>query len=141
MGKADAVPVAVVRGLARLVTEDDGPGATALIRPDADDMFGLGSLEAVRTAVCRDDPSALAALRREQTALGDLLRRATAGRIVLRTREVAAGWEVSGPDDLVTAAALERAVILATTTQWRVVEDGRNHGRCRIVLRSGEATT
>lgn len=32
-------PVAIVSGLERLVTEDDGPGATALIRPPAEDLF------------------------------------------------------------------------------------------------------
>jgi coenzyme F420-0:L-glutamate ligase / coenzyme F420-1:gamma-L-glutamate ligase len=141
MGKADAVPVAVVRGLDRLLTDEDGPGAAALVRPDADDMFGLGSLEAVHAAVRRDDRSALAVLRHEQVDLADLVRAAAAEQVALRTREVTAGWEVSGADDLATAAALERAVILATTTQWRVVEDGRNQGRGWIVLRSGEART
>ena len=42
-GKARQVPVAIVRGLADLVTPDDGPGATALIRPPAEDMFRLGA--------------------------------------------------------------------------------------------------
>jgi coenzyme F420-0:L-glutamate ligase / coenzyme F420-1:gamma-L-glutamate ligase len=44
-GKSRHVPVAVVRGLARLVTELDGPGARALIRTAADDMFPLGSAD------------------------------------------------------------------------------------------------
>jgi coenzyme F420-0:L-glutamate ligase/coenzyme F420-1:gamma-L-glutamate ligase len=30
----------VVRGLARHVTDDDGPGAAALIRPTEEDLFG-----------------------------------------------------------------------------------------------------
>ncbi len=42
-GKLGNTPVAVVRGLAHLVTEEDGPGATALIRPPAEDMFRFGS--------------------------------------------------------------------------------------------------
>ena len=33
-------PVVVMRGLDSHVTEDDGPGATALIRPLAEDLFG-----------------------------------------------------------------------------------------------------
>jgi coenzyme F420-0:L-glutamate ligase/coenzyme F420-1:gamma-L-glutamate ligase len=45
-GKVAGRPVAVVRGLARLVTEDDGPGARALVRPADADMFRLGSAEA-----------------------------------------------------------------------------------------------
>src|SRR5215472_3686405 len=44
-GKADQVPVALVRGLDALVTAADGPGATALVRAAADDMFRLGAAE------------------------------------------------------------------------------------------------
>ncbi|HEY6311825.1 MAG TPA: coenzyme F420-0:L-glutamate ligase, partial [Streptosporangiaceae bacterium] len=44
-GKALRVPVAVVRGLAGLVTEQDGPGARALIRPAEEDMFRYGSAD------------------------------------------------------------------------------------------------
>jgi coenzyme F420-0:L-glutamate ligase / coenzyme F420-1:gamma-L-glutamate ligase len=44
-GKSRQVPVAVVRGLAGLVTEPDGPGARALIRPAEEDMFRLGSAD------------------------------------------------------------------------------------------------
>ncbi len=46
-GKTDQVPVAIVRGMAELVTEDDGPGAAALVRPSIDDMFRLGSTDVV----------------------------------------------------------------------------------------------
>jgi len=44
-GKAAGIPVAVIRGLADLVTEADGPGAQALIRPAAEDMFRYGSAD------------------------------------------------------------------------------------------------
>ncbi|HEY6276252.1 MAG TPA: coenzyme F420-0:L-glutamate ligase [Streptosporangiaceae bacterium] len=44
-GKAAAIPVAVVRGLASLVTDEDGPGARALIRPPAEDMFRFGAAD------------------------------------------------------------------------------------------------
>jgi dehydro coenzyme F420 reductase / coenzyme F420-0:L-glutamate ligase / coenzyme F420-1:gamma-L-glutamate ligase len=44
-GKAAGIPVAVVRGLGDLVTEADGPGAQALIRPAAEDMFRYGSAD------------------------------------------------------------------------------------------------
>jgi len=44
-GKTSHVPVAVVRGLAYLVTEPDGPGARAIIRPADEDMFRLGSAD------------------------------------------------------------------------------------------------
>ena len=44
-GKARGIPAAVVRGLADLVTEPDGPGARALIRPAEEDMFRFGSAD------------------------------------------------------------------------------------------------
>ena len=40
--KAGRLPVALVRGLADLVRYDDGPGAAALVRPVAQDMFRVG---------------------------------------------------------------------------------------------------
>jgi coenzyme F420-0:L-glutamate ligase/coenzyme F420-1:gamma-L-glutamate ligase len=50
-GKVAGVPVAVVGGLGRLVTDSDGPGARALIRPPDEDMFRVGTADAVRAAV------------------------------------------------------------------------------------------
>src|ERR1700761_9134201 len=44
-GKARQIPVAVVRGLPELVTETDGPGARALVRPSEEDMFRLGAAD------------------------------------------------------------------------------------------------
>jgi coenzyme F420-0:L-glutamate ligase / coenzyme F420-1:gamma-L-glutamate ligase len=41
-GKTGKIPVAIVRGLAELVTDSDGPGARALIRPPSGDMFRFG---------------------------------------------------------------------------------------------------
>jgi len=46
-GKLRGVPVAVVRGLDNLVTTEDGPGAAALVRPVAEDMFSMGTREAM----------------------------------------------------------------------------------------------
>ena len=45
-GKFSGRPVAVVRGLGRVVTDDDGPGARALVRLGAEDMFAQGTAEA-----------------------------------------------------------------------------------------------
>ncbi|WP_377271059.1 coenzyme F420-0:L-glutamate ligase [Peterkaempfera sp. SMS 1(5)a] len=50
-GKTAGMPVAVVRGLGRVTTAEHGPGARPLIRAAADDMFRLGTSEAVRQAV------------------------------------------------------------------------------------------
>jgi len=52
-GKADGVPVAVLRGLgdAVLPVGEHGPGARALVRDAEADMFSLGTREAARAAV------------------------------------------------------------------------------------------
>jgi len=61
-GKADRVPVALVRGLAALVTDEAGPavgGARALVRTGPGDWFALGHAEAVRAALGVDPGSEL----------------------------------------------------------------------------------
>jgi coenzyme F420-0:L-glutamate ligase/coenzyme F420-1:gamma-L-glutamate ligase len=60
-GKASGIPVAVVRGLARLVTVLDAPGARTLVRSVDDDMFRFGSAEAYRLGY----EAALAELREQ----------------------------------------------------------------------------
>jgi coenzyme F420-0:L-glutamate ligase / coenzyme F420-1:gamma-L-glutamate ligase len=67
-GKALQIPVALVRGLHALVTDEDGPGARALVRNSADDMFSLGAADVIparRTVRSfRRDPVDLDAVRR-----------------------------------------------------------------------------
>ncbi|MCU1591539.1 MAG: biosynthesis protein FbiB, C-terminal domain protein [Frankiales bacterium] len=68
-GKADGVPVAIVRGLAY---DDDGRGAAVLVRPAEMDWFRLGTVEAQQQTVGRrrtvraftDQPVDEAAVRR-----------------------------------------------------------------------------
>jgi len=60
-GKAGGLPVAVVRGLARLL-DADAPGARVLIRPAEKDMFRLGSDEAWREGYEAGRAAAAAAL-------------------------------------------------------------------------------
>ncbi|WP_327677486.1 coenzyme F420-0:L-glutamate ligase [Kitasatospora sp. NBC_00458] len=50
-GKSTGTPVAVVRGLGHLVTAEDGGGVRPLLRPADEDMFRLGTSEAIRQAV------------------------------------------------------------------------------------------
>jgi coenzyme F420-0:L-glutamate ligase/coenzyme F420-1:gamma-L-glutamate ligase len=45
-GKSGGLPVAVVRGLAHLL-DADAPGARVLVRPAQNDMFRLGTEEAL----------------------------------------------------------------------------------------------
>jgi len=47
-GKLDNAPVAVVRGLSHLVIADDGPAAKDIVRPLEEDLFPLGTREAMQ---------------------------------------------------------------------------------------------
>jgi coenzyme F420-0:L-glutamate ligase/coenzyme F420-1:gamma-L-glutamate ligase len=55
LGKDALTPAAVATGLGHLVLAPGahGPGAAALVRPEADDLFGFGALDAVWAAVRR----------------------------------------------------------------------------------------
>jgi coenzyme F420-0:L-glutamate ligase/coenzyme F420-1:gamma-L-glutamate ligase len=81
-GKLSMSPMTVLSGLAHLVLPpgEDGPGAASLVRPRHEDMFGLGTREAVLAAVRGEDLAAFgAAVSAEEvvdavrTALGDLV--------------------------------------------------------------------
>jgi coenzyme F420-0:L-glutamate ligase/coenzyme F420-1:gamma-L-glutamate ligase len=71
-GKLGNRPVVVVRGLADRVLPplEHGPGARALVRAAAEDMFGLGSREAVVAAVSGRDQAAFGSA----SSADDLLR-------------------------------------------------------------------
>ncbi len=47
-GKSVGNPVAVVRGMDQFVTDEDGPGAAPLIRAREEDLFWLGTAEAIQ---------------------------------------------------------------------------------------------
>lgn len=46
-GKTSGLPIAVVRGLSHFIIVDDGPGSASLIRHPDEDLFTLGTAEAV----------------------------------------------------------------------------------------------
>lgn len=115
-GKLGRRPFAVVRGRADLVLPpgQDGPGATALVRPDDEDLFGLGAREAVVRALGGDpaDRSSYGA-----PAAADELVEAL-GRVVGdRAAAIGADGEVRVTGDAVTVR------VLAFAHGWEVVSE------------------
>lgn len=121
-GKVSRFPAALVRGLDHVVLPrgQHGPGAAALVRPEAQDMFGLGSREAVLHALTREDGRGFG----EAVAADELL-------LALR-RALPSEASVSGTDDQVEVtltasrsdqrrlgALEERARTLAFALGWR----------------------
>jgi coenzyme F420-0:L-glutamate ligase / coenzyme F420-1:gamma-L-glutamate ligase len=101
-GKLGRRPFVVVRGRPDLVLEGgvDGPGASALIRPETDDLFGLGSRQAVVVALRGDaaDRAAFGATV-EAGELAALLAgltgaevEAVAGEVTVRTDDERMRW-------------------------------------------------
>lgn len=94
-GKLNRVPVAVLRGAIGLVTDDDGPGAVALLRPSDQDWFRYGHAEAVRTALGAPPGTPEVPLRPiEPGTAGQRLARAAA--VTLASGDGAVAIEVTG---------------------------------------------
>jgi coenzyme F420-0:L-glutamate ligase / coenzyme F420-1:gamma-L-glutamate ligase len=81
-GKLSSSPVTVVRGLGHLVLPagQDGPGAAALVRADHEDMFGLGTREAVVEAL-RGGSSRAFGAPATPPEVADAVRRALGDRV------------------------------------------------------------
>ena len=107
-GKLSGCPVAIVRGLSQLVLPRGfhGPGARALVRDEAEDMFGFGAREAVIHALRADDFRGFGAVAAAEVlleALASLGVIASAdGETVIASRDArvavaafAHGWEVA----------------------------------------------
>lgn len=117
-GKLGSRPVVLVRGLADRVLPpgQHGPGARALVRERAQDMFGLGSREAVLAAVRGSDPAAFG----EPTSPAELV-------VVL----TGSGWPARETGDEVVvepaggdvAVQLALAGVVAFAHGWQVVAD------------------
>jgi coenzyme F420-0:L-glutamate ligase/coenzyme F420-1:gamma-L-glutamate ligase len=120
-GKLGQRPVVIARGLdPRLLLDDDGPGAAALIRDEAGDLFGLGARDAVATALRGefargfpgpdDEPPDLLAL----ASPGGLSVAVEQGRYVIR----------AGPGEAVEAGMLkQRLLALAVAHAMACVVD------------------
>lgn len=126
-GKSSGRPLAVVRGLGAFVLPpgDDGPGAAALIRDPATDLFGLGARDAAVAAALRSDPVALQHFPDHVPAdpepFGGLESAHQQVRVAVTTLNPGHGWRVQidvhrdgGPDAWVEAGRLsERTETLA----------------------------
>jgi coenzyme F420-0:L-glutamate ligase/coenzyme F420-1:gamma-L-glutamate ligase len=114
-GKSRQVPVAVLRGLAELVTDEDGPGARALVRPADEDMFRFGSA---------DVPLARRTIREftDEPADGGAVRRAVGTALTAPAPHHSEPWRFV----LVESAAARTALLDAMLEAW--VSDLRGDG-------------
>jgi coenzyme F420-0:L-glutamate ligase/coenzyme F420-1:gamma-L-glutamate ligase len=110
-GKLGRRPVVIVRGLpAQLITDEDGPGAASLVRPEADDLFGLGSREAVIAAV-KGDAAVPRGFPVTEVSVADLLDLAEAPEGLTVTTDEAAVQIAADVSHLVAAGELRQRLL------------------------------
>jgi len=110
-GKLGRHPVVIVRGLpGNLFTDEDGPGAASLIRPERDDLFGLGSREAVVAAVT-GDVSAPRGFPDTDASVPDLLELADVPDGLTVTVDQASCQITADPEGLVAAGELRQRLL------------------------------
>jgi len=125
-GKLSRSPAAVVRGLDVVLPRGEhGPGAAALVRAEEQDMFGLGSREAVLHALLRDEGRGFgqpASADDLAAALEQVLPEATVAAEDERSVEVTLPAEAeAGPRRL--GAVAERAKTIGFALGWRPSPD------------------
>jgi coenzyme F420-0:L-glutamate ligase/coenzyme F420-1:gamma-L-glutamate ligase len=128
-GKALQLPVAVVRGLAALVTEEDGPGARVLVRPADEDMFRYGSADVLHARrTIRDF--------RDQPVDPDAVRRAVAAAITAPAPHHSEPWRFVLVESATAKAELLDAMLDAWVADLRA--DGFTEEQIARRTRRGE---
>ena len=109
-GKLGRRPIVIVRGLPDgLVIDDDGPGAASLVRPENEDLFGLGSREAVVAAVSGE--TSLRGFPESDTSVQDLLELAGVPDGLTVTVDRTSCQIGAAPQDLVAAGELRQRLL------------------------------
>jgi coenzyme F420-0:L-glutamate ligase / coenzyme F420-1:gamma-L-glutamate ligase len=111
-GKTRQVPVAIVRGLADLVTDADGPGAAALIRPAAEDMFRLGAADVLAARRTVRDFTA-------EPVSSEAVRRAIAAALTAPAPHHSEPWRFAVVSSLAARTALLADMLDAWTADLR----------------------
>jgi coenzyme F420-0:L-glutamate ligase / coenzyme F420-1:gamma-L-glutamate ligase len=128
-GKTSGIPAAVVRGLAEFVTEADGPGATALIRPASEDMFRFGSAE---VPLARRTVREFTAEPVDEAAV----RRAIDAAFTAPAPHHSVPWRFA----VLTSPEARRELLDAMLSAWRadLTADGMSAGQIERRVRRGE---
>jgi coenzyme F420-0:L-glutamate ligase/coenzyme F420-1:gamma-L-glutamate ligase len=128
-GKALGVPVAVVRGLGSLVTDEDGPGARVLVRSADEDMFRYGSA---------DVPAARRTIREftDRPVDGGAVRRAVATALTAPAPHHSEPWRFVLVETAEARTSLLDAMLDAWITDLR--RDGFTSSQIERRVRRGE---
>lgn len=110
-GKLTGRPVAVLRGLGDLVTDEDGPGASALVRRPEEDLFRLGTAEAMRSAL--DARRTIRSFAPEDVDR-EALRRALAAAVTAPAPQHSVPWRFV----VVSSRKSRLALVEATEAAW-----------------------